>query len=260
MIELINEGLKIGQIRGENDDSPHHDRFVVTKGVNCEETPPGTRFLFVSETCLPIVPIDEVERVMYGDENAKVPFPAKSWINAQNSPNNGYARQLQWDKIASVISQDKIWKADQWMLLTRSHAQNSTVDAREGLKGNRPLWNCFKNTKASDEMYFPTGLALMGVLEGGKGNVLGENMVKRRVTYCDWSDGAKNPASFCNVKEFKEVVQMGKKEGCLFARKFAPRPGDSLDLPVEGWATVVLGLDFDKNYGFEESKLPLLSE
>jgi hypothetical protein len=39
------------------------------------------------------------------------------------------------------------------------------------------------------------------------------------MTYADWSVSAKNPASF-TCREWKEVVEKARKEGCLFARKF----------------------------------------
>eukprot|EP00978_Attheya_sp_CCMP212_P040649 scaffold224233_cov35-Attheya_sp.AAC.3 len=43
----------------------------------------------------------------------------KLWMVALNKPNNGYAKQLQWDKMDSAVPPKNIWKADKWIVLTR---------------------------------------------------------------------------------------------------------------------------------------------
>jgi len=273
--------------------------------------PTVDRFIFISESCLPVVTLEEFEMSLFGpaentsaanannptrssntgtytrstgtsnstsgshqsnqetskDQNKNTTTPYfsskdanKSWINARNTPNNGYARQLQWDAMSKAIPQKHIYKADQWIVLTRHHAWPliSLVDeAVKSVKTNSnhnlrlALWQCFRRVKASDEMYFPTAMALLGILDkpdvtDDNDNENSNNIVKesttrneqqekeeeitfRRVTYCDWSMNAKNPASFvidrnhdAKFKELKQIVRMAREEKCLFARKFVP--------------------------------------
>ena len=52
---------------------------------------------------------------------------------------------------------------------------------------------------------------------------LGEGIVNRRVTYCDWTNNAKNPETFILRKDdgsLKRIIHEAQEEGCLFARKF----------------------------------------
>jgi len=239
MIDLLKEGLMI-------DENPtnYHDKFVVREGGDeGRNKSPASRFLFVSETCVPIVSLAEMDISLYGSQEGEEKKTSGmigcSWINGRNTPNNGYARQLQWDKIQPCIPRCKIWKADQWMLLTRMHAKNVVEDVGKAFKQCKnhvkPLWQCFRNVNASDEIYFPTVLALLGVLgDSDKNKTLAKGVWKRRVTYCDWTESAKNPKSFTNLQEFKDVVNKAREEGCLLARKF------SQHISIEDWSRFVI--------------------
>ena len=174
-------------------------------------------------------------------------------------------------KNKSMFPKNCIYKADQWILLTRHHGwplidlideaeksvqQNflkNDFHYKSNIKVN--LWQCFGNVKASDEMYFPTAMALLGMFgndddNGGDGDndvhgsatgtgdvdrdeeiesskSIKEEIASRRVTYCDWSMNAKNPASFVinkqddpQFKELRKIIRLARDEGCLFARKF----------------------------------------
>ena len=317
MIDLLDEGLKIGSNRDntiavaksikdsrqaqEYKEKYSSQRYVATAinhdgaasasvgNVNVMKRssndmiahtgtlPTVDRFIFVSESCIPITTLAEFESALFsnddGNETKISTQPTstqyngndanKSWINARNTPNNGYARQLQWDVIDRSIPQSNIWKADQWMILTRRHAWpilKLIDDAIESVKGQSgstnnhhsrnhlqlALWQCFRRVKASDEMYFPTVMALLGILGDrdvkGDDNSINDAManngdkkessmdkevVRRRVTYCDWSMNAKNPESFeinrkDKFKELRRVIRLAREEGCLFARKFTP--------------------------------------
>ena len=88
---------------------------------------------------------------------------------------------------------------------------------------------------------------------------MNKEIVKRRITYCDWSMSAKNPASFEidrneSFQELKRVIRLAREEGCLFARKFTPpitktmtTPGDpaeerssaSTGITGEEWLEIV---------------------
>lgn len=327
MIDLVDEGLRTGTSRdntvsianGIKDPAQSEAyrkryssrRYIATtheddsSNWNSKEPLPTVdRFIFVSETCLPVTTLSEFESALFRDEDdpphhhqegKKQPSNThtttttneetcydqsganKSWINARNTPNNGYARQLQWDATDSSIPRNKIWKADQWIVLTRHHAWpiisliddaiqsvQSQIGGGSGGGGNRDrdrgghhrqsriqlaLWQCFRRVKASDEMYFPTVMALLGILEGDdeenesasagvgtdvdgadKKPMMKEEVCNRRVTYCDWSMNAKNPASFVinrqdKFKELIRVVRLARQERCLFARKFTTLEG-----------------------------------
>ena len=278
MIDLLEEGLRIGQKSGDGakgDDakagrptdepasatdvnkSTSYRRYLSTPGdalsdndtangaaVQSEQDiPPVDRFIFVSESCLPVATLKEVEMALFGPRDVtkkidddsttqkKNPYD-KSWLNARSTPNNGYSRQLQWDEIRpSDIPTNLIWKADQWIVLNRAHGEK-VASIPNCYLNNRSLWYAFRRCRASDEMYFPTALAILGIIarppgvkevEGLERNdsCAGDQIRRRKVTYCDWSVSAKNPASFTS-KDWADVVVNARCDGCLFARKFVP--------------------------------------
>ena len=255
MIDLVEEGLRIGDSDGEVDDTEKSDskdnatttsarRFVSTPAQDDSTAalPPVDQFIFLSETCLPVATLAEVGNTLFGVDNSTA-ANVSSWLKARNAPNNGYARQQQWDRMNGAIPTENIWKADQWILLIREHAEavaragrgNASSKSSSISSSGAQLWECFKRTRASDELYFPTVLSLLHIIGGDKKHdgstsimatdLLGDKVANRRITYCDWSMSARNPASF-NVllegrkAEFSEVVRKAREEGCLFARKF----------------------------------------
>ncbi len=366
MIDLLEEALKIGTSRdrstlsssttaaitststsassttGMNQDdrystaryistTSHHDQVNAT--IKSEKIPTVDRFIFASESCLPVVTLREFELALFGpdddnnddhvvvttknkvhsvpknqsliiqqdcnkekttqsDENNNVQYchqphahytgtiANKSWLKAYNKPNNGYARQLQWDAVKKAIPQECIYKADQWIVLTRHHGwpiisliddavksvQHQTNNFRNDNNNVKvAFWQCFSNVKASDEIYFPTAMALLGMFQNNedgqeKGDdsetdkeetsddSSGKEIASRRVTYCDWSENAKNPASFIinrqqdpDYKELKRRIIMARKEGCLFARKFTSGYNASLRdlINITEWTRII---------------------
>ena len=91
------------------------------------------------------------------------------------------------------------------------------------------FWECFRDCNASDEMYFPTALALLGI--GTDDGAEQQQLVKRKITYSDWGTGPKNPATF-DGKDLQRVVEEARKEGCSVARKF-------VGISLEEWKAVV---------------------
>lgn len=317
MLDLLQAGLRIGQEHGSDNDN---DEIFVNDnsnendgdgGNNC--IAPVDRFIFVSESCLPVVTLAEMEMALFGPRTDVInnnnnnndftssstsitpttPNPSlyeKSWINAVSSPNNGYALQYQWNAIlaannnnnsgdSSSIPNNLIWKADQWVMLTRAHA-SAIISLPNKYLGGRQLSPEFRKCRASDEMYIPTALSILGILHRPNGirevdagtmgeSCAGEYIRRRRITYADWSVSAKNPASF-TCREWKEVVDKARKEGCLFARKFVRASSSPLSvrdgkewkkqggdrshgnvndndlydglISVESWSTAVVGM------------------
>lgn len=210
MLDLLFEGLKIGRSEnGESDDERFStNRYRVAGGDDSTRSlPPVDKFIFCSETCIPVTTLKEAASVLFNNKNV-------SWVNGRSTPNNGYSRQMQFEKVSQDIPKNCIYKADQWMLLSRPHAV-AVMEIDRNLPRGRYLWQCFTQTKASDEMYFPTALSLLAIMPSSP------ELERRRITYADWSESARNPASFSHgVEDFRRVAAMARREGCLFARKF----------------------------------------
>ena len=245
-----------------------------------DKIPTVDRFIFVSESCLPVTTLKECELALFGprhpsssshsddnnnnntttnnDDLSLSSIYDKSWIHARSTPNNGYAKQLQWDAIlkgkrdddTTTIPSQYIWKSDQWVILTRKHALAITTLPRAYLNDISLLDTVFTNVRASDEIYIPTVLSIVGIIHRPMGvrevedynyetttttsgqkckrrritkeeeSRIGYEIRRRRSTYCDWSMGAKNPVSFSTIEEWNDVVCKAREEGCLFARKF----------------------------------------
>ena len=319
MLDLLEEALRIGNSsngksksnrhnnnnnNNNNNNSQDDERYSSKRYISANEpkksfsipqtTPTVDRFLFASETCMPVSTLAELELALFGNHVPlkstlsnhhhqkssatanTYPDADKSWINARNTPNNGHARQLQWDPMHTAVPKVCIWKADQWIILTWHHAwpilslideavQRTTAAMERrgnnnhhhqrhhprgeigggGGGGNASattwssssslaLWHCFRDVRASDEMYFPTVMALLGILSPPAAATsttpspqsCGDEVASRRVTYCDWSAKAKNPEAFSvarldDFREFRKVVELAREEGCLFARNFS---------------------------------------
>ncbi|KAL3803495.1 hypothetical protein HJC23_014043 [Cyclotella cryptica] len=315
MIDLLEEGLRIGKRRETNNaegdglkasdlteratsaataldrqfsyrrylSSPGHafpDECSINQPPSIqsdEDIPPVDRFIFVSESCLPVVSLSELDSALFGPRIPRVsekpgnnsltqkrnPYD-KSWVNARSSPNNGYSRQLQWDEIRSCdIPKHLIWKADQWIVLNRAHGEAVASIPVKYLNG-RSLWYAFRRCRASDEMYFPTALSILGIIARPVGvkevdddsckseACAGDEIRRRKVTYCDWSLSAKNPSSFA-AQDWAQVLSKARGEGCLFARKFVPLslnsqrkknvqvPGNDGIVTVDDWVSSMRG-------------------
>ena len=84
----------------------------------------SSHFCFVSESCLPIVPLDAALADMGVCLSAdKKQQSSKSWMHYTKNATNGYAQQLQFNVLKNILPEECLYKADQWVLLTRSHAE-----------------------------------------------------------------------------------------------------------------------------------------
>lgn len=230
MLDVLHESLQIGTaVPPIRDERFSTRRFLVTTTTtSCDDKdiPPVDKFIFVSETCLPVSTLQEVKTALFCTNGQLID---ESWVNASSVPNNGYARQLQFEKVDPVVPKQCVYKADQWMVLSRGHAV-AVMELDRHLPRGASLWQCFVETKASDELYFPTALALLGIVPSSP------QVLRKRVTYADWSVSARNPASFTKgLQDLKQVAASARLEGCLFARKFSPfddKPGARQDDPT----------------------------
>ena len=283
MLDLLQNGLKVGHCR-QQDKRFSANRFLVRRPeipLNSEEEvdnsiPPVDQFLYISETCVPVVSAQDTFHL--------VSDTTVSWVNARHrkdpdTPKNAYEND-QFGMINRRVPGQFRWKADQWVLLSRQHAQQIMNMDRPHIPPKHQLWQSFRDINASDEMYIPTCLAMLGWLRyaadgedtqktrgewrprsesntdgtqgsddrkgGGSNGPVEEGnkavnaekasiaddavvwkppqrILKRPVTYTDWSEGMRNPATFVKgMVDFRRVARLAREKGCLVARKFAP--------------------------------------
>jgi hypothetical protein len=260
MLDLLQTGLKIGN-DPEKDKRFSSNRFVARRPANDDSKPipQVDQFLYISETCLPVATAQEFLDTM---DNTV------SWVNARHrkdpgTPKNAYEND-QFGLINRRIPGQYRWKADQWVLLCRNHASQIIGLDRPQIPPKYHLWQSYREINASDEMYIPSSLALLGFLrftsqgedtQRLRVNLSGDESTtkpglpssssstatpsvpaapvdpatcfefvkKRPVTYTDWSEGARNPATFAKgLADFRKVARLARAKGCLVARKFAP--------------------------------------
>ena len=269
---------------------------------------PVDKFIFISETCLPVRTLTECRDILFPSTNDAVAVksesqqstetddtgkpasvPSKvttttptdtaaeeqavdpwdiSWLNARHrnmegTPHNVYERD-QFGNIHRMVPGICRWKADQWLLLSRKHAM-AVLNMDRHMPPKDELWNAFANVNASDEMYFPTALSILGILqqdgvdtapvpppaagsaydyEDGRSasdpvpTPNPKEVEKRPVTYTDWSEGMRNPTSFSNVRELTQVATAARQKGCLMARKFVLAT-DGPAISVDDWDIVM---------------------
>jgi len=293
--------------------------------------PPVDKFIFISETCLPVRSLKECRDILFppshrGDAATTVdgafeqhdaaPAAAAaaakpststatiatktraggtvaaaataavdpwdvSWLNARNRKMEGTPRNLyerdQFANIHRMIPGACRWKADQWLVLSRKHAEAVLHMDRHMLRPQDQLWNAFANVNASDEMYFPTALGVLGILrddenENNTNNALSaaattanpeadqtttaetkvqataaaaaSEVEKRAVTYTDWTEGMRNPSTFpAALREFRKIASAARQQGCLLARKFVAVVPGAADAVHSSSATTTLSVD-----------------
>eukprot|EP01032_Pedospumella_encystans_P010025 gene10025-11750_t len=200
------------------------------------DAPHINKFCFASESCIPIRSLVDTLDILYSANvdclNNTDGGSNSSWLNYSDIPNNGYAKQLQHDPLSRALPDGCVFKASQWVLLSRAHAvavidlmqrvgrtsaytssekQNSTASASETLPAlSNTLFSAFELVgKASDEMFFPSCLAIVGAIQPSSmeghnstsnndtpAGTITNSVFKQQVTYCDWTDNAKSPQEY----------------------------------------------------------------
>jgi hypothetical protein len=217
--------------------------------------PPVDAFIYISETCLPVRSFDECVREIFPRDRetsgggAPPPWPVHSWVTARNrrtpgTPRNKYEVD-QFGKIHRMVPGQFRWKADQWLLLSRDHA-SSILNIDGKLRASDQLWNSFAAVSASDEMYFPTAMGVLGILRDDARE--DQQVLRRAVTHVDWSEGMRNPAGYSGgARDFARVARVARESGCLFARKFLlAAPGSDQvtgTISAEEWSREVARLE-----------------
>lgn len=170
MLDLLQDGLKIGDKDSKQYDDERFDarRYLVRFPLSFDNTennisnniPPVDEFVFISESCLPVVTAPELF--------SNLTDSTVSWLNARHrtqdeTPSNKYEDD-QYAGINRRVPGQYRWKGDQWVLLSRRHASKIIGMDRPHIPPKHQLWQSFRHINASDEMFFPTALALLGYL------------------------------------------------------------------------------------------------
>lgn len=192
---------------------------------------------FCSDSCIPVVPFQEFQRAILNytlpnSNSTESGHPdVSSWLRYGYEPTNGYAKQKQFDILKGRIPGQCIAKADQWLLLSRKHAKQVLELSNEQALG-RPLLQSFRGVSASDEMYFPTCLSLLGILPPAVKNKteLQANDIaqvrQQQLTYCEWRSGDPSPRTFTDLTQ--SDITNARTQGCLLLRKLkSPYSGSS---------------------------------
>ena len=97
---------------------------------------PSMRLCFASESCIPILPLHQTIESLWSTNT--------SWIDVKRKPRNGYNGSAQWVPIEKtpLIPAECVCKSDQWICLTRQHAERiaslpSSID-------HTNLWEAFR--------------------------------------------------------------------------------------------------------------------
>ena len=126
-------------------------------------------------------------------------------------------------------------KGDQWISLSGREAKAVDIALthfESNSQSSTPFWRLFSRTTASDELFFPTLLSILGVLET-------DHIQKRQVTLVDWEGYTKNPRLW-RPEETGDVLKKAKEGGELISRKFDSSRGfEGVDL--RKWKELVLG-------------------
>lgn len=164
------------------------------------EVPSITHVQFLSESCIPVRTLVETVRHLE---------PHTSWLDAVDRPNNGYSALRQFSRVQRP---GRIFKSDQWSLLSRAHAQRVLDVYRQD-----PELAEFRHVQAADEIFVPTAL-----LQAPPGSA--PRVRPAKSVYVDWSISCKHPRTFSHA-EGPAAMARARALGALFLRKVA----DTLD-------------------------------
>jgi hypothetical protein len=242
-------------VEKNDDETNDKDARILSPNTDVESSSPNevnstvstpARDMSTTTTVLPTDTKDEREETV---QPTPVVDPWDvSWVNGRSrytvgTPRNMYENN-QFQFIDARIPDTCRYKADQWILLSRRHAIQVLHIDEHISQPQYQFWTLFQKINASDEMYFPTVLGILGLLkeDGNDPNntntdadtnnntmisppPLTGSVVKRSVTYTDWSQGMRNPTSFTNgVRDLETVARLARQQQCLLARKFIVVP------------------------------------
>jgi len=184
------------------------------------KNPKVTHIIFGTESCLPICPLNEVEL----KHN-------RSYIQYYGKDNfNRFDEREVWDVVKQFVPSQAIHKAlPGWCCLCRSHAQTILNLPQDYLEGQQ-LYTAFTDCWAPEEAFFPTALALLGLLDETENKAL---------TFAEWNDRARDhqdrahPRVWDALFDADLVQTLRHVHGCIILRKV------TREVSLEAWLEAV---------------------
>jgi hypothetical protein len=171
----------------------------------------ATHILFVTESCIPVSTLEELGEEIRKQGNEK------SFVNPYGETSS---RCTRFDEHACFhipdIPNSSIRKhLPGWCLLSRKHVQ-AILDMPKNYLGGEELYPLFSKVWAPEEVFFPTALSLLGLLDP-------DDIVGRGIVWAKWDTRSKgkdqaHPLIY-DAKFGKELVQEVRREGYFFMRK-----------------------------------------
>jgi hypothetical protein len=179
-----------------------------------------THIIFGTESCLPICPLHEVELKI-----------GSSYVQSYGKEHcSRFDERDVWDVLKQYVPLQAIHKAiPGWCCLCRSHAQSILDLPKDHLEGQQ-LYDAFIDCWAPEEAFFPTALALLGLL------VETEN---KPLTYAEWNDRARNHQGRAHPREWDSqfgrdlVHQIRQDHECIILRKV------KREVPLRAWIAAI---------------------
>lgn len=171
----------------------------------------ATHILFVTESCIPISSLEEL-----GEEIRKQGYE-KSFVNPYGETSS---RCTRFDEHAcfsiSDLPHSSIRKQlPGWCLLSRKHVQ-AILDIPKNHLGGEELYPLFSKVWAPEEVFFPTALSLLGLLDP-------DEIVGKGIVWAKWDTRSQgrdraHPLTY-DGKFGKALVEEVRRDGCFFMRK-----------------------------------------
>lgn len=190
--------------------------------------PRAARFVFGTESCLPIYPAADVHKALMKED--------VSWLAARHSAEDKFEAATCFGAVDdSIFPRSAVWKSlPGWIMLTWRHvyeivslSQCIGTDLVCSMGPPGPWSEHTGGVFAPEEIFFPTMLAVLGYLRditptsSSNGSKGGDEVRRRMVTYAEWPrKGAANPVSFLHLDT--SLLTRLRRSGSLFARKFGP--------------------------------------
>jgi hypothetical protein len=199
------------------------------------------RFVFATESCLPMYSLSEMCDLLYADE--------RSWLNAWNVPRSSWEAGRCFGAVdTTIIPREAIWKSlPGWIMLTRHHASEIVALVKKTGGWDLPTTKFTTDTTSSnydnihsvdlvgafgppgqwhedsggvfapEEVFFPTMLGILGYLKSGYES--GLEVKKLSISYATWAKPSDaNPRYIERLNE--HTLHHIRASGALMARKF----------------------------------------
>lgn len=176
---------------------------LIEEAIKDEKT---THIVFGTESCLPICPLNHITDISQG----------KSYVAyyGKNDATRFDERDV-WDVLRVHMPLDCIHKAlPGWCTLAKDHAREILEMSVKHLEGKQ-FWNAFTDCWAPEEAFFPTALALLGLLPETE---------RRSLTYAEWcehttSSDRAHPRAWDDDFGAKLVSSLRHTHKCIILRK-----------------------------------------